>query len=251
MAASVASASKRGSTATWLPASSAWQRPDDRAVVVQRAGHHEAAVGREPAASVGASGSIERRVARHDQLGPAGRAARRRRLPRRRHGVGQRARRRRRRARSRAGRQSTPGQPAPGSTPTTTLEPASSTIAASSRAGQPRRHRLRDGARASSTPRTATNQSTELGRAIVTMSPLPIPRRCEVVGGPVGGHVELAPGQRLAAARDGRPVGIGGGQVGQPAGEGDERHRPRVCRGVRRVSRRRRPPRTVSAARAC
>ncbi len=65
-------------------------RHQRRPVVVQRSGHHEAAVERQPVRRRGV-GVDERRLARHDQLRSPRRAARRRGLPGRGHGVRQRA----------------------------------------------------------------------------------------------------------------------------------------------------------------
>ena len=89
IAASVASASKRGSTTRCAPASSATHDQTTGPLWYSGPG-----ISRHPSGStprVGrASGSIGRRVAGDDQLRPAGRAAGRRRLPRRRGDVGQR-----------------------------------------------------------------------------------------------------------------------------------------------------------------
>ena len=64
-------------------------RPHGGAVVVQRAGHHHASVALKP--ERGWCVIVDdRRIARHDQLRPAGRAARRRRFPRGRDRVGER-----------------------------------------------------------------------------------------------------------------------------------------------------------------
>ena len=138
-----ASASKRSSSTTWLPASSpCTTRRTDRCGTAGRASTRQPSS--DSASGGGGLGVDQRRVARHDQLRPAGRAARGRRLPRRRHRVGQRpvvdvGRRTIAEREHRRSRRATPGWP-----PTTTRDSASSTIAASSRAGSFGRHRLRD-----------------------------------------------------------------------------------------------------------
>ena len=79
---SVRSASNLPPSTTWLPASSAGDRPHERTVVVQRPGHHHACRRASSSSSGLASGSIERGRGVEDQLRPAGAAARRHALPR-------------------------------------------------------------------------------------------------------------------------------------------------------------------------
>ena len=151
-------------------------RPHDRAVVVERPRHDEAAAGLQ-AQRHRALGVEQAALAGHDQLGAARRAARRRRLPRRGHGVGQRpggGRRVGRRGGSPAGRQGrSPATPA--STPMTTAGSASSTMARSSGAGRwaPTGWGTAPSFHAAA---MATNHSTEFGSAIVTMAPSVTPR---------------------------------------------------------------------------
>ena len=176
IAASVASASKRGSTTRCAPASSATHDQTTGPLWYSGPGISRHPSGSTP--SVGrASASMVRRVAGDDQLRPPGRTARRRRLPRRRGDVGQGRvvdRRVRHVARRQAGRARAA---APGSTPTTTFESASSTIACSSASGS--RYDTGCGMAPSFHAAAAvTNQSIEFGSAIVTMSPSPTPRPC-------------------------------------------------------------------------
>ena len=221
----------RRAATTWLPDEQRCARPDDGTVVVQRPGHHEAAVGLESAAPDGASSSMRRRIAGHDQLRPT-RSSRPTSAP------STPATRRRAAARRRGRRRGLvddrqiavrPGS-SPSSTPTTTGGSASSTMPGQLALGQ-----LADTPAAGMAPsfqqaRSATNQSTEFGSATVTKSPSPHARLDESVGHAVAPPFELGPGHRDVGARDGGAVRGGLGQIGQAPWVRDGAHRRRTLR---------------------
>ena len=79
----------------------------------------------------------------------------------------------------------------------------------------------------------ATNQSIELGSAIVTMSPCRTPLTARSRASSSAASRRSGAGDALLATRDGRPIGRGLGVRGEQTVAGDDRHRVRSVREVR------------------